>query len=75
MSDTRLENYRRPGCQLKDCMYHSFSGCSYLVVEGVTRTSLHIGENVDINNPCREYTPGKKSLLNVKPFTLSKDML
>ena len=62
------------GCQRKDCKYHSASGCSYFMVEGHTRTFIHDGEDVDINNPCREYARGPKVLLNIKPFTVLEDL-
>ena len=75
MSDLRLDYPEESGCTLRDCQYHSSSGCAYFMVEGHTRTSLHEGENVDINNPCREYTPGDKALSHVKPFTIRKDWL
>lgn len=50
-----------PGCQRLDCRYRQkYDGsCEYYVIEGHTRTALHQGENVDINNPCREYKPGE----------------
>lgn len=62
-------------CQKTDCRYQSETGCSYFIVQGHTRTSLHVGENVDINHPCREYSPGPKVLLNVQPFKAGKDLL
>lgn len=73
MKIKRSEDYAEPGCQRRDCKYHAHSGCSYFIVNGHTRTSLHRGEGVDINNPCREYAPGPKVLLNVQPFTLMED--
>ena len=63
------------GCQKKDCRYWAISGCVYFMTQGHTRTSLHIGENVDINNPCREYDPGEKVLQKVQPFWIAKDLL
>lgn len=63
------------GCLKRDCRYYSPGGCVYFIVEGHTRTSLHLGEDVDINNPCREYSPGPKALEHVKPFTISPDRL
>lgn len=66
---------RHNGCLLTDCRYHGESGCAYFIVEGHTRTSLHEGENVDINNPCREYSPGEKALQNVPPFWFAKDLI
>jgi len=50
------------GCPRIDCMYRqSLDGsCEYYLIEKVTRTFLHKDEpGVDINNPCREYKPGK----------------
>ena len=48
------------GCPKVDCVYRIWDGiCTYFLVENTTRTFLHKDENVDINNPCREYKPGK----------------
>lgn len=50
------------GCPNVDCMYRQKNdgSCEYFMMEGVTRTGLHRDEpGVDINNPCREYTPGE----------------
>ena len=60
------------GCKYRDCIYRQrYDGsCTYYLVEGVTRTFLHKDENVDINNPCREYTPGETERfksLHVRP--------
>ena len=74
MRITPDEDNSRPGCQRKDCKYQSHSGCSYFMAEGITRTFLHQGENVDINNPCREYSRGPKVLLYMNPFTLTEDL-
>lgn len=65
----------KSGCQKTDCRYHSaeIGGCLYFIAEGHTRTFLHLGENVDINNPCREYSPGPKVLAKTRPFTISPD--
>ena len=61
-------------CERRDCMYHSPSGCDYFIVNGRTRLFTHLEEGVDINSPCREYTPGENTLKHVKPFTLHKDL-
>lgn len=46
------------GCLYTNCVYRNWDGCCvYFLVNDRTRTSLHLGENVDINDPCREYTP------------------
>lgn len=44
------------------CKYFAFYGrcCDYAERTGTSRTKLHLGENVDINNPCREYKPRRK---------------
>jgi hypothetical protein len=57
MNDTKI-----PGCQNVDCYYRLgwTGGCDYFVMTGTTRTGLHKDENVDINNPCREYLPTGK---------------
>jgi hypothetical protein len=60
-------------CQKTDCMYHSSSGCTYFIVTGQTRLFTHIKENININNPCREYSPGEKALACIRPFTLGND--
>lgn len=56
-----MSNYNEKGCKHTDCVYRlSTTGqCDYFTVMGTTRTFLHKGENVDINNPCREYKTGK----------------
>lgn len=43
-----------PQCQ--NCIYYSthYALCDYFNLTGHTRTSLHKGENVDINKPCQE---------------------
>lgn len=48
---------RTPGCLRYDCKYYYTDAhcCGYFAVTGVTRTFLHLGEDVDINHPCREY--------------------
>ena len=52
-----------PGCQYEDCFYRmsGHGACNYFDIEGQTRTAIHRGENVDINNPCQEYKPIPKS--------------
>lgn len=44
------------------CEFFAFNGhcCDYAERVGISRTKLHLGENVDINNPCREYKPRKR---------------
>lgn len=64
---------RALSCQKRDCRYHSYGGCVYFMATGHTRLALHKDEGVDINNPCREYDPGEKALLKMRPFTLNKD--
>ena len=46
-------------CPNVDCCFYCTltCTCSYALATGISRTKLHQGENVDINNPCREYTP------------------
>lgn len=61
------------GCQNTDCRYRQRNdgSCEYYIVEGHTRTWLHLGENVDINNPCREYRPGEsqgRQALRIEPL-------
>ena len=75
MRITEPKSPTKSGCQRKDCKYQAESGCTYFIVEDHSRLFLHEGENVDINNPCREYAPGEKVLLKMPPFTLSKDQL
>lgn len=41
--------------QCAGCKYHNqFRFCDYASQAGRTRLSIHSGENVDINRPCRE---------------------
>lgn len=41
--------------QCAGCKYHNqFGFCDYASQTGRTRLSIHSGENVDINRPCRE---------------------
>jgi hypothetical protein len=61
-------------CDMTECQYYSETGCVYFIVEGTTRLFKHLGENVDINDPCREYNPGERALAKVQPFTLHKDL-
>ena len=35
--------------------------CGFLEITGMSRLRLHEGENVDINNPCREFRPKEES--------------
>jgi len=49
------------GCQNVDCIYRQkyLGTCEYYLRNAHSRTFLHKNEpGVDINNPCREYTPG-----------------
>jgi len=43
-----------PPAQCVGCKYLKRMACNYFFMTGRTRTSLHLGEQVDINNPCRE---------------------
>ena len=61
-------------CHMADCRYFSESGCAYFIATGTTRLFTHLGEGVNINNPCREYDPGDKDLLRTEPFCLGKDL-
>ena len=47
------------GCHGEKCRFfdHLNKCCDYASRMGVTRSKLHQGEDVDINNPCREFQP------------------
>ena len=51
------------GCKREKCEFWNrfYELCDYQDRHDHSRTSLHQDEeNVDINNPCREYTPRRK---------------
>lgn len=60
----------KQGCQKTDCIYynHECSCCVYFDITGTSRTFLHFSEDVDINNPCREYEPRPKGYNPKKAF-------
>lgn len=54
-----MNTIKKGHCEHPDCRYYGTltDTCSYALAKGISRTKLHEGENVDINNPCREYEP------------------
>lgn len=56
-------------CKRKDCKYYDklTKTCCYAIATGVSRTFRHLGENVDINKPCREYEKGARNI-RVSPY-------
>ena len=47
----------KKGCRGRICRFYNtrIEACNFALITGTSRTKLHLGEGVDINNPCREF--------------------